>query len=49
MLQEGQWGKEKRALTCHMSRLLLTISKLDRMRVPLREIDSLEEGVRELT
>lgn len=32
-----------------MSRLPLTISKLDRMGVPPREIDSLEEGVWEFT
>ena len=41
--------KKKRALTSHMSRLLLTISKLDRMGVPPRETDSLEEGVWEFT
>lgn len=41
--------KKKRALTSHMSRLPLTISKLDRMGVPPREIESLEEGVWEFT
>lgn len=40
---------KKRALTSHMSKLPLTISKLDRMGVPPREIDSLEEGVWEFT
>lgn len=41
--------KKKRALSSLMSRLPLTISKLDRMGVPPREIDSLEEGVWEFT
>lgn len=37
----------KRELTFHTSRLLLTISELDRMRVVPRETDSLKGSFRE--
>lgn len=39
--------RSERKLTPHTSRLLLTISELDRMRVLLREIDSLKGSFRE--
>lgn len=40
-------GKRSESLTCPPSRLLLAISELDRIRVLLKEIDSLQGSFRE--